>query len=400
MRLSFISTNVKQAQALANYLDHENISNQLEIMNNTDWGDVDYGTCTCHLWIIDEDQVSAAEAIIEDFKNHPDNTKFYLPEKKLKAILEPLITKFPMDSTSRSGSSTKTEFNPSTQQIDRLPGHLTWMIILVCSLLLFLGSLSEPSLNSIPKDIPFTPLILSPTYKKLMYDYPQAYEVIDKIVKHFGAEKLLKPNELPPEGQVLLQEFHKTPYWQGIYDQLILHFREPSAPWTFDAPLFEKLRQGEIWRLFTPCLLHGNFLHLIFNMLWVLVLGKQMEGRLTPLKFLLFILIASVIPSTLQYLVSGFDFYGFSGVVFAMLFFVWARVNHAAWEGYQLQKMTMTFMLIYLFMLVGIEITSFFTEAYYDLPLNAGIANTAHLAGAFIGWILGRGNFFKWKDSL
>ena len=44
-----------------------------------------------------------------------------------------------------------------------------------------------------------------------------------------------------------------------------------------EIPLFEKIRQGELWRLFTPCILHRDFLHILFNMIWVWILVKQIE---------------------------------------------------------------------------------------------------------------------------
>jgi len=61
------------------------------------------------------------------------------------------------------------------------------------------------------------------------------------------------------------------------------------------APFLEKIRQGEVWRLFSPVLLHGTWLHILFNMAWLWLLGRQIEQRLGILKYLIFSVIVGVI---------------------------------------------------------------------------------------------------------
>jgi murein DD-endopeptidase MepM/ murein hydrolase activator NlpD len=50
--------------------------------------------------------------------------------------------------------------------------------------------------------------------------------------------------------------------------------------------LGEKISQGQVWRLFTPCLMHRDFLHILFNMVWVWLLAKQVEERMRKFKML------------------------------------------------------------------------------------------------------------------
>ena len=178
-------------------------------------------------------------------------------------------------------------------------------------------------------------MVLSKAKKDLLYDYPKAYEIVDKLVKLYGIDKLEDPKALPQEGKDLMRKFTETPYWQGIYQVFLEHYHNISAP---VAPLFEKIRQGEIWRLFTPALLHSDILHILFNMLWLAVLGKQIEQRIGMGKYLLFILIAGVFSNTCQYLVGGVNFMGFSGIVCAMLTFICMRQKIAPWEGYPLKS--------------------------------------------------------------
>ena len=43
-----------------------------------------------------------------------------------------------------------------------------------------------------------------------------------------------------------------------------------------------EIRHGEVWRLFTPMLVHMHFLHILFNMLWLRDLGSMVEARQSP----------------------------------------------------------------------------------------------------------------------
>ncbi len=229
-----------------------------------------------------------------------------------------------------------------------------------------------------------------------MYDYPKAYELIDRIVKAYGIESLQNLDALPQAGQYLLQQFNQTPYWQGFYDKFVEHFKHPEQAWNFDAPMFEKIREGQWWRLFTPCLLHSDLFHLFFNMIWLVVLGRQMEQKIGSLRYTLFIVITAVFSNTAQYLMSGSNFLGFSGVLCAMLAFIWVRQRRAGWEGYQLDKSTFTFITFFILFMFALQNLSFFLEVYSNTTMPIGIANTAHLTGAFIGFILGRMQFFTW----
>jgi membrane associated rhomboid family serine protease len=65
--------------------------------------------------------------------------------------------------------------------------------------------------------------------------------------------------------------------------------------------------QGEVWRLFTPLLLHGGILHLLFNMLVLYWAGKRMEEDYGSREFLAFYLVAGLFAHTVYLLAYVFD---------------------------------------------------------------------------------------------
>jgi len=82
---------------------------------------------------------------------------------------------------------------------------------------------------------------------------------------------------------------------------------------------------GQVWRLFTPALLHGGLLHLIFNMWWMYDLGTLIERRIGSIRFLLLVLGTGVASSMAQFLAVGPNFVGMSGVVYGLFGYAWVR---------------------------------------------------------------------------
>jgi GlpG protein len=134
-------------------------------------------------------------------------------------------------------------------------------------------------------------------------------------------------------------------------------------------------------------------------MLWLLILGKQMERKISIPRYLLFMLLVGIFSNTMQYLMSGSDFIGFSGILTGMITFVWFRQKKAPWEGYQLQPATMGFITVFILGIAGLQMISFFMEISGARALAPQIANTAHLSGAFLGYLFSKVPFFAWTPK-
>ena len=138
---------------------------------------------------------------------------------------------------------------------------------------------------------------------------------------------------------------------------------------------------NEWWRLITPTFLHFSMTHLVFNCLWIYILGQRIE-KLDGLSVFLFIFILTGILSnagqffwTQQYL-----FGGLSGAVYGLLGYCFIIELDGRHGRYGLPEALYLFMFIWL--LVGFTgVLSFFGFG--------NVANTAHLVGMIAGFIIG-----------
>ena len=388
MRLIKTLKDQKLAIDLSHYLENAGIANQLDINTNTDWGSSEYGDSICNLWIIEEDQVEPALEKMQSFLENPEK------ESEKNAAL---IRKIWLHEKPEPQTDSKVVMQERKRVKDEGFGTITTAILIICTLLLMIGTLTAPKINQ--EDTLVSNVLVTPKINKLlMFDYPHAYEIVDSIINAYGIESLKNKEEMPAAEQKLIQTFYDTPFWKGFYDKLTQYLTNPELPVRFDAPMFEKIRQGEFWRLLTPIFLHYDIIHLFFNMIWLIVIGKQIEERLGPMRYILFIVFAGIFSNTLQYLMAGANFVGFSGVLCAMLAFIWVRQKRAAWEGYQLQSSTLVFITLFIVAMFTIQLVSFFLEIYTQKAFSLGIANTAHLTGALIGAFFGRLDYFAYKN--
>jgi len=132
-----------------------------------------------------------------------------------------------------------------------------------------------------------------------------------------------------------------------------------------------EIRAGQLWRLVTPIFIHFNVLHIIFNMFWLRDLGSLIEVRKGSWFLGVLTLVIAVLSNLVQYLWSGPNFGGMSGVVYGLLGYVWIKGRLYPSAGLSLQGNTVTIMLAWL----GLCFTG----------LLGPIANGAHVGGLAVG---------------
>ena len=136
-----------------------------------------------------------------------------------------------------------------------------------------------------------------------------------------------------------------------------------------------EILSGQLWRLFTPIIIHFGLLHIAFNMLWLYQLGSAVEQRQNSKRMLILVIVISVLSNMAQFFWSGPIFGGMSGVVYGLLAYVWAQGKFNPRSGLELDQNTTIMMLIW------------FIVCWLGLVGN--IANMAHTVGLVCGVISG-----------
>lgn len=137
------------------------------------------------------------------------------------------------------------------------------------------------------------------------------------------------------------------------------------------AAMLPEVRGGEIWRIFTPVLIHMNLMHIVFNMLWLRDLGSMIEGRQGTGHLAILVIVFAILSDFAQYYVIGPRFGGMSGVVYGLMGYIWIRGRFDPGSGLFLHPTTVIMMLAWLVLC-------------YTGWLGP-VANTAHAAGLISG---------------
>lgn len=154
-----------------------------------------------------------------------------------------------------------------------------------------------------------------------------------------------------------------------------LFFNDP------DKGFMESIFAGEVWRVITPIFLHFNFLHILFNGMWIKDLGAVFEAEKGSKRFIIFVLVVSITSNFLQYLAMGPRFGGLSGLVYGLLGYLWVYGSVHKSAQFRLPKRD-------IMIIVG----------WYFLCLTGWIgpiANVAHGVGLGVGMLWGLFPFNK-----
>jgi membrane associated rhomboid family serine protease len=141
------------------------------------------------------------------------------------------------------------------------------------------------------------------------------------------------------------------------------------------------LGEGYVWQLVTYMFLHGNFLHILFNMLFLWMMGSELERHWGSREFLKYYLITGAGAGLINVLVqpsSGIPTIGASGAIFGLII---------AFAMTFPERVLLLYFVIrikakYFAVLVGLlELLALF------LMPGAPIARFAHLGGLVVGFV-------------
>ena len=362
MRIIGKLPNDTDANRFSAFLKRQGIENHIEIQN--DQYDV---------WVADEDRIQEASAFFERFLVDPMDPFFD----------EPILDQI---------SSIREEGPPEDEKSNKnFWGPVTCFFLALCVIVFLIDLIQEIPMRE--EGLSEQTFLLTPIQASFLFDLPPGVEKLEAFIQEHEIPPTQKLQNLSPELRAQIDSLQKIPYWQGAYEWILLKIKNgDTAP--SQGPLFHKILDGQIWRLFTPCLLHGNLIHILFNMIWLWVLGRPIELRIGAWPYVLLTLVVGVSSNIVQYLVSGPLFLGYSGIIMGLAGFIWMRERIAPWEGYPLQKGTILFLGFFILAMFVLQMLSFFVQIFSNLPFILSIANTAHVAGAIIGALLARLPYF------
>jgi membrane associated rhomboid family serine protease len=150
---------------------------------------------------------------------------------------------------------------------------------------------------------------------------------------------------------------------------------------------------GTFVPLFTHMFLHGGWLHIIGNMLYLWVFGDNVEDRLGSGTYILFYLLCGIVAAVGQGIVSPGPMLGASGAIAGVLagylvLFPTARVRTLIFLGIFITVLQLPAIVV-----IGFFIVIQFIDAFGSLRLAAHAASDqvayfAHLFGFFAGIVL------------
>lgn len=329
------------------------------------------------IWAIHEDDAQKASDLLEAFNQDPSLPEYYIADEA-------------------PSSADENEYDvvqdPKALQRSKWP-YFTWVWI-ISTCICFLIQMVQISSLVQERGVIAADYMMPAINREFYFDIPQGFEKLENFIVENQIKNQQQLKTLSPALQSEWQTLEKTAYFHGFLDML----EDPEYKKSFfekKPPLFEKIRQGQLYRAITPVFLHGSILHILFNMLWLYMLLKQVEFKLGFSKTSFLLLLLSIVPNLFQYLMSGPFFLGASGIVVGLAGFIWSRQKKAPWEGYVLAKPIIFFLMIYVLALVVLSLGIFVFNLISLNDVSFGIANTAHLVGGLTGYLLGQMKLFK-----
>ncbi|AWX13811.1 hypothetical protein CEP49_04200 [Mergibacter septicus] len=153
---------------------------------------------------------------------------------------------------------------------------------------------------------------------------------------------------------------------------MTLHF--PSSPFSEEG-LYQP------WRYFSHAFVHLSIWHFLFNLTWWQIFAGIIERRCGSVKLVFLFLSTAILSGFAQYLDTGVNFFGLSGIVYAVLGYVLVQ------SRFQPKQFPLPAGFGW-FLFIGI--VSGFISPYFGVYFG----NTAHISGLFIGCI------WAWADIL
>jgi GlpG protein len=151
--------------------------------------------------------------------------------------------------------------------------------------------------------------------------------------------------------------------------------------WTGEKLDYMSFWQNDVYRWWSPALIHLSLMHIVMNSFWWWVLAKEIELNDGHVALIILTLILALGAGFAQYLAVGPYFAGLSGVTYGLMGWVWGRqyrYRDAPLPRYQLPSW------LFPFMMVSMVVIIMFDSAFGGL----NIGHESHIAGALMGVVI------------
>jgi GlpG protein len=330
MRLIGDLSNSQQAETFAAFLLVKGIETQ-----------VDADDAQIEIWAKDEDRFEEALGDFKEFQQNPSDAKYVSSVQQAKAIVR-----------EEDKKRQKIQKNIVKVSGGNLPRRRRWTVILIgaCAMVALATEFGESGVSQTHK-----------VYQALQFVYvpaPASLELIKNAEKNAA----------------------------NLPDSLSLRFAS--------------LKRGEVWRLVTTIFIHLGVFHLLFNMYWLFLFGTMIEHRYGSLKFMGLVLVSAAISNSFQWgvpvalggaspgyypesgiLISGGG--GMSGVVYALLGYIWMKSLYDRSSGFSLPQSTIIILIGWLFFcMLPMDMRA-------KIGFGSAVGNWAHAVGLLVGMGIG-----------
>ncbi|MDX1964185.1 MAG: rhomboid family intramembrane serine protease [Pirellulales bacterium] len=311
------------------------------------------------IWIRDEDQLPVAAELLAEFRANPQAPQF---NSSAKVTLDQLQPGKPAP-TPRSGRTKVIRMRDRWDSpfIAR-PGIVCWFLGVMCVLVFVMDPGNRGSRNDL--------------------DTFAAHELFVSRLVYQPLPSFLDETQMRKQMGELLAEAKRIESGENV-DLLKKEQeqRELAAKALFGMerqPLFASIRQGEVWRIWTPIFLHFGIAHIAFNIMALFSYGSLLETAKGSLRLLLLTVALGAISNTSEYLwgywwnpLVPVIFGGMSGVLCGWFGYAWMQSRYNPGGNVYLDPGRVIYMLLFLALCV--------------VGVFGPIANAAHLGGLLAG---------------
>jgi len=313
------------------------------------------------IWVHNDDDLSRAEGMLEEFRQDPGHERYENAERKVRHVLK---------------EADRLRKESAKKQVDlkkRWEGSwwhcypATYIMIGICvvvSLVCTDWSDVKISRFGVPRLCNDTDSVL--LQKLGMFGEPSVDVYFQSLATQMMGQ-LVQQNGMPAveggaNGGLQLQE-------PSEFAGRVMHAQAVTEA---TVPIFQS---GEIWRFITPIFIHLDCIHILFNMMILRSIGTGIEFLRGTRRFVILCLLLAVFSNLVQLYWGGWRFGGMSGVIFGLIGYVWMKGKTQPHVGLGMPQQSVVYFMLWLVLCM--------TGAF------GPIANGAHVGGLVLGVLIG-----------